>query len=382
MKFSIKKTVRRFFKYLGILILLILLTGIAFLNLSPQFGGKASKEQKEEYAQTGHYSDGQFLNDEEIDMQMDCHSLEAMINEMLVPDPNLVPDHDLEVLSFDTKTIVEDKSMTRVTWLGHSSFLIEFEGKVILLDPVFGQYASPHPYFGRPRFFKKLPFEVKDLAHVDLVIISHDHYDHLDYPSIKEMKDKVDHFFVPLGIGNHLKRWKVEEEKISEFDWWDEELFEGLKIACTPSRHMSGRGLTDQSATLWASWVIQGKEKNLYFSGDGGYGEHFKTIGQKYGPFDIGLMECGQYNDLWKDVHMTPEQSVQASMDLGTELIIPIHWGAFALATHSWVDPVERITAEAARLDRPIATPKIGESVIVKDSLKMSFERWWEEIES
>jgi L-ascorbate metabolism protein UlaG (beta-lactamase superfamily) len=197
------------------------------------------------------------------------------------------------------------------------------------------------------------------------------------------LKDKTDRFFVPLGLGNHLKSWKVEENKIKEFNWWEEDSFDEIEFAFTPSRHMSGRGLADQSTTLWGSWVLKGKDKSIYFSGDGGYGRHFKEIGEKYGPFDIGLMECGQYNKLWADVHMIPEESVQAGMDVKAEKIIPIHWGSYRLANHAWTEPVERFAAKANELGVSILTPQIGENINLNmEKITQEVSEWWVAAES
>ncbi len=373
-----KKIVKWFFITIGALVLIVILVGVAFVNLSPQFGGSVSEEQKQLYATTGHYADGIFINAEEIVMEINCHSIMEMLKETMNPDPNVAPDHNIEVQEISPQSLVEKTdTTTRITWLGHSSFLVETGGKNILIDPVFGQYAAPHHWLGRVRFNREMPIEISELPHIDALIISHDHYDHLDYPSIDKLKEKVSHFFVPLGVGNHLRRWKIEEDKIHEMDWWQEEVVEGLKIVITPSRHMSGRGLSDQSATLWGSWIIQNEYTNIYFSGDGGYGKHFKEIGEKYGPFDVGLMECCQYNELWKDVHMMPEETVVAAQDVKAELIVPIHWGSFALATHSWTDPVERVVKAAEEMDVPIATPMIGEPIELTDSVQTTTSRWW-----
>ncbi|MDW3652389.1 MAG: MBL fold metallo-hydrolase [Bacteroidia bacterium] len=354
-----------------------LITGILFINISPQFGGKATEEELQAYSLTGHFDEGVFLNKEEIKMEVDCHSIQKMLQEMLEPDPNVSPKEDIKVKKIEAASIVQKPdSISRLTWFGHSTFLVEMDGKNILFDPVFGQYAAPHPLLGRKRYNSEMPISIADLPQIDAVIISHDHYDHLDYESIKELKEKTEHFFVPLGVDNHLERWGIAEDKISKMDWWQEKEFNGLTIAFTPSRHMSGRGLTDQSATLWGSWVLQGKSSNIFFSGDGGYGKHFKEIGDKYGDFDIALMECGQYNKLWAQVHMMPEQTVQAGIDVKAKMIVPIHWGAFTLASHSWTDPIERVTKAAQEMSVEIATPQIGEPIILGEE-DIPKTNWW-----
>ena len=206
--------------------------------------------------------------------------------------------------------------------------------------------------------------------------MSHDHYDHLDYETIQKLKDKVGVYFTPLGLGNHLIEWGVNKERINELNWWDSIDFDGIKLICTPARHFSGRGLFDRATTLWCSWVIEGKKDNVFFSGDSGYDTHFKEIGEKYGPFDISLMECGQYNEDWKLLHMMPEETVQAALDLKSKLTMPIHWGGFTLAFHDWTDPIERVVNKAKKLNMPITTPKIGEPVIIgKETYPI--EKWW-----
>jgi L-ascorbate metabolism protein UlaG (beta-lactamase superfamily) len=263
-----------------------------------------------------------------------------------------------------------------ITWLGHSALLLEMDGKTVLIDPMLGNAPSPFPIIGGKRFSKQLPIDIEQLPTIDAVLISHDHYDHLDYGSIMKLKDKVKKFFVPLGVGPHLLRWGVDSQKIAEGDWWDEFDYEGMTLACTPARHFSGRSLTDRNATLWCSWVIQGHDTNVFFSGDSGYGPHFSEIGGKYGPFDLTLMECGQYDDRWEAIHMMPEQTVQAHLDVRGKTMIPIHWGAFTLALHSWTDPVERAVKEAARLGASIATPRIGETVYL-DAEDYPVSAWW-----
>lgn len=354
-----------------------LITGILFINISPQFGGKATEEELQAYSLTGHFDEGIFLNKEEIHMEVDCHSIQKMLEEMLEPDPNVSPKEDIKVKKIEAESIIQKPdSISRLTWFGHSTFLVEMDGKNILFDPVFGQYAAPHPLLGRKRYNSEMPISIADLPQIDAVIISHDHYDHLDYESIKELKEKTDHFFVPLGVDNHLERWGIAEDKISKMDWWEEEDFMGLTVVFTPSRHMSGRGLTDQSATLWGSWILKSERSKIFFSGDGGYGKHFKEIGDKYGEFDIALLECGQYNKLWAQVHMMPKQTVQAGIDVKAKMIVPIHWGAFTLASHSWTDPIERVTKAAQEMSVEIATPQIGEPIILGEE-DIPKKDWW-----
>ena len=336
---------------LGI-IALVLLSGFWFVSTSEQFGGVATDDRIKRYAQSPNFVDGKFVNDGPFNMDLDCHSIERMVKEMLSPDPNVSPSQNIAVLKMDSLDIAKHPdSLTRVTWFGHSTILLEMDGKRILFDPVFGQYAAPHPWLGRKRYNDEMPITIEKLPPLDAVIISHDHYDHLDYESIRKLKSKTSRFYVPLAVGNHLAAWGVPWNQIHEMDWWDEATFDDLYIACAPAKHMSGRGVNDQFSTLWGSWVIKGKQHSIYFSGDGGYGPRFKKIGEKYGPFDLGLLECGQYNDLWADVHMTPEQTAEAGIDLGAQLILPIHWGSFTLATHSWTEPAERVTAKGKEFE-------------------------------
>ncbi|MCI5059243.1 MAG: MBL fold metallo-hydrolase [Flavobacteriales bacterium] len=361
------------------LLAIVLLIGFVFLKTSPQFGGKVPENQKLEFSKTGHFESGVFVNFEEIQMEMDCHSIKAMIKEFFEPDPNVAPTKDISVKKLDPSSIQDfpNDSLINITWLGHSSFFIQMAELNILLDPVFGQYAAPHPLLGRQRYNREMPITIEELPEIDIVIISHDHYDHLDYESILALKNKTKHFFVPLGIGSHLRSWGISEAKIHEKDWWQRENVGDLELIFAPSRHMSGRRLDDQYATLWGSWVLKSSNSNLYFSGDGGYGSHFRKIGEELGPFDIALMECGQYNELWADVHMMPEETVQASFDIRADMIIPIHWGSFTLATHSWTDPVERVTAEGRKKGLPIVTPEIGQTVVI-DKPPFPQKRWWE----
>jgi L-ascorbate metabolism protein UlaG (beta-lactamase superfamily) len=239
-----------------------------------------------------------------------------------------------------------------------------------------GTSPSPFPSVGPKRFSHTLPIQPESLPHVDAVLISHDHYDHLDYPTIKKLRNKVTRFFVPLGVAAHLLKWGVKKEQIVELDWWDSANFEGMTFVCTPSRHFSGRTLTDRFKTLWCSWVIQSKDARLFFSGDTGYGPHFKQIGDTYGPFDLTLMECGQYDERWPHIHMMPEQTLQGHNDLRGKRLLPLHWGAFVLALHPWAESVERVRKAGEAFHTQVVTPKIGEIVHIKAAAYPK-SAWW-----
>ncbi|NNC82476.1 MAG: MBL fold metallo-hydrolase [Flavobacteriales bacterium] len=372
---------KKFLKHIGIVLLalitIVVLTGSVFLNSSPQFGGQADEYRLTRYADSPNFENGKFVNDGPFNLEFDCHSIEKMIKDRFSSPPDVSPDRNIEVVKLDSLDIASySDTLTRVTWFGHSTVLLEIDGKRLLFDPVFGQYVSPHPWLGEGRYQEEMPIDIAQLPHIDAIFISHDHYDHLDYESIIGLREKTARFFVPLGIGNHLAAWGIEWERIQEMDWWEESEFKELSIACTPSKHMSGRGLNDQFATLWSSWVVTGSNENIYFSGDGGYNDRFKRIKDKYGPFDFAMLECGQYNTLWADVHMMPEETAQAGIDLGAEVVMPIHWGSFTLATHSWTEPVERLTKEASKLDLTLSTPSIGESFLL-DGKRPPQEYWW-----
>jgi L-ascorbate metabolism protein UlaG (beta-lactamase superfamily) len=199
------------------------------------------------------------------------------------------------------------------------------------------------------------------LPPLDIVLLSHDHYDHLDHGSILKLKAKAKHFVVPLGVAAHLVKWGVAASRITELDWWETATVDGVFLAAAPARHFSGRGLRDRDKTLWCSWVLKSGEQSVYFGGDSGYDTHFKEIGQKYGPFDLTMLECGQYNEAWQYIHMMPEQTAQAHLDLRGNVLMPTHWGAFSLALHPWQEPIDRLSKAAQDLNITLATPLIGQ---------------------
>ncbi|SHK43590.1 L-ascorbate metabolism protein UlaG, beta-lactamase superfamily [Reichenbachiella agariperforans] len=362
---------------IGSSIALLAIGGFLFVQFSPEFGGKAGKTDLEKYAQLDHYENGSFVNLIPTSMDMGFKSFVSILRDQFKNDPKRAPVPKLHTGKLDSLDIVGNEK-TRVTWFGHSALLLEIDGAKIMIDPMLGDVPAPHPWLGKSRFVDDLPIAIEKLPHLDAVIISHDHYDHLDYGSIKKLKDKVDRFYVPLGVDKHLVAWGVEPSRIEALDWWDETKLNDIHLAFTPSRHFSGRGLTDRNASLWGSWVIKGKEDNIYFSGDGGYGPHFKEIGEKYGPFDFAMVECGQYDPRWRQIHMMPEESVMAGQDVQAKVIMPIHWGAFVLAFHDWRDPVQRAEKKAIELGIPLIAPQIG-LPFTMDSLQTDFPRWWDQ---
>lgn len=347
-----------------IILAIILIMVYLVFNFYPALGGKKSKESQQRISLSANFSNGKFNNQIPTPMDMNFKESLKLVKKMIKGHPLSKPKGGIRPVKLDLQ-LFKDTKVDQITWFGHSAFLLKINGLTLLLDPMFGRSPSPFPLFGPKRYSTQLPIGIKELPAIDAVILSHDHYDHLDYGSIIKLKSKVKQFIVPLGVAGHLVRWGIDPAIIQEHDWWDEFTFRGLTLASTPARHFSGRGLGGRDSSLWCSWVILSEQTRLFFSGDSGYGPHFKEIGSKYGPFDLTLMECGQYNERWAGIHMMPEETVQAHLEVRGKLMIPIHWGAFSLALHSWIDPVERAVSEAVKLNAAIATPRIGETVVI-----------------
>jgi L-ascorbate metabolism protein UlaG (beta-lactamase superfamily) len=267
-----------------------------------------------------------------------------------------------------------DTSRMAVAWLGHSSLLIHLDGYNLLTDPVFEKHLS---IVGPTRFNGDIPLDINELPRIDTVIISHDHYDHLSKSTLQAIDAKVNKYIVPLAVGARLIDWGIAEEKIVELDWWEKHRLNAtISIVATPAMHFSGRGLMDRDKTLWASWVILAPDHRLYFGGDSAYFPGFKEIGKQYGPFDMTFLECGAYNPAWHEVHMFPEETVQAHLDLKGNVLHPIHWGTFKLALHAWDDPMKRLTAAASSANIRTATPVVGQSTIFGSFIPNG--HWWE----
>lgn len=355
-----------------LLLIVLLVSGGLLLACSPQFGAVHG----ERTLQSDNFRDGKFRNLKPLGSVSSSGELLKATADYFTGDQYRTPKGQLPTVSVSAEQLGHSEEL-QVTWLGHSSCLIEIDGRVILTDPVFAERASPFSLIGPKRFASELPIQAEQLPRIDAVLISHDHYDHLAYRSILALHAKVDKFYVPLGVGGHLERWGVPIHKIVELDWWEQRRNGSLQMVFTPAQHFSGRGLRSNK-TLWGSWVIKGEKEKVFFSGDSGYFDGFKEIGDKYGPFDITLLENGAYNTAWANIHMLPEETLQAHIDLRGKLLLPIHWGKFNLSLHAWTEPVERLLATASRAGVMVSTPLQGEPVSVS---RPSQQYWWTEIE-
>lgn len=260
--------------------------------------------------------------------------------------------------------------------LGHSTILLKLDGQFWLTDPVFSERASPFQWLG-PQRFHQPPISIAELPPIKGVILSHDHYDHLDHAAVLALAAKTEHFLAPLGVGDTLVKWGVPADKVQQLDWWQSTAVDGVRLTATPAQHFSGRGLTDGNKTLWASWVIQAGGQRIFFSGDTGYFKGFKEIGDKYGPFDLTMVETGAYDPQWPDIHMQPEETMQAHIDLRGKVLMPIHNGTFDLAMHAWNEPFDRISALAEARGQTLATPEIGQQLNLRQIPATG--KWWQQ---
>ncbi len=355
-------------KWAGITVAALAILVTAFLYLSPQFGAKPTGKSLARINASPHQLNGLFQNlvDTLVDTREPGSSME--LTQYLFPPENKNPSHPIPSIRFNQTTFFDNEFV----WFGHSTLLFRTDGLNVLTDPVFNR-ASPVPIGGKPFVMTETPV-IADLPDIDVVIISHDHYDHLDTKAIKALKSRVDLFMVPLGIQAHLESWGIDATNIIELDWYQHHTVGSTEFTLTPSRHFSGRGLTNRNTTLWGSWVVKNNTAAIFYGGDSGYFSEFKTIGDTYGPFDIAFLENGAYDKDWAQIHMMPEESVQAAIDLKSQLFFPIHWGKFDLGKHAWREPIQRAVAEANRRNVSLVAPQIGQTFTTEDP---PFEAWW-----
>jgi L-ascorbate metabolism protein UlaG (beta-lactamase superfamily) len=340
-----------------------------------QFGGKVTRELAQQYAQSENWSKGSFQNLEPTIMEIGFLDFPRVIYKQLANRNGRVPQQSIPVQTFDKTSFLNPSKKAKFIWYGHSAILMRIAGKNILIDPMLGPDTTPIAPFPSKRFSENTLDLIDDFPEIDLILITHDHYDHLDYASIQKLKQKTKRYFVSLGVKRHLVSWGVREDLITEFDWWDAHEFENIAITFTPTRHFSGRGLTDRSKTLWGGWAFTTSNENIWFSGDGGYGQHFKEVGKRLGPFDFAFMECGQYNVDWSLIHLFPEEAVQAAIDANVKKSMPVHWAGFALSYyHTWQEPADIFVKAAEKHQIDYALPRIGE---LFDTNSVLQEKWW-----
>ncbi|MDB4270764.1 MBL fold metallo-hydrolase [bacterium] len=342
-----------------------------------QFGARVSKEDLQKYASSKHWDGTKFGNLEVTKMDINFQNIPKLLYKQFCEKEGRAPLSRLAVTAFDKEAFLKPSVQTKFIWYGHSAVLLRMNGLTLFIDPMLGPNAAPIAPFPVKRFSDKTLNLIDELPQIDLLLLSHDHYDHLDFESIQKLKPKVKHYFVALGVARHLVKWGIPKNDITEFDWWANQRFKDIDISFTPTRHFSGRGLTDRAKSLWGGWTFKTSAENIWFSGDSGYGRHFKDIGAQLGPFDFAFMESGQYNENWHQIHMYPEESVQAALDAGVTKIMPVHWGGFTLAQHSWKDPVDRFVKEAERQNISVSHPILGDIHSYQENIR---QRWWDDI--
>jgi len=361
-----------------IIIVAVIIAATAVFMQHPKFGRKPSGSRLIKIQKAVNYKDGQFQNQSFTpDLAEGASYTKVFIKFFFGKDKRLKPAQPLPSKKTDLKNL--DPAENVIVWFGHSSYFIQADGKTMLVDPVFSGSASPIPITTKA-FPGSDVYTVDDFPNIDYLFISHDHWDHLDYETVLKLKHKVGKVITGLGTAEHLEYWAYNPAIIAELNWNEAAvLSDGFTVHAVPGRHFSGRSFKRNRA-VWTAFVLQTPSFKLFLGGDSGYDHHFKTIGQEHGPFDLAILECGQYNEYWKYIHMMPEEVVTAAQDLGAKRLMPVHHSKFALSIHAWDEPVIRVTTEADKQHMPVVTPMIGEKVNLNNTNQV-FTKWWEGIE-
>lgn len=358
-----------------VLVMLVVCAASLPFVLNAGFGQPPQGEQLTEVEKSPQYHDGKFHNALPTPgFTGKKNMLAAWWNFLVTKRENARPQQPLPMVLTDLAALPLEQDT--LVWMGHSSWYLQLAGKRILIDPVLSNYAAPFSFLNKA-FAGNYTWTAESLPEIDLLIISHDHYDHLDYATIKALKPKIKQVITPLGVGSHLRYWGVNPAIIQEADWQQSIPFSNdLSVHVLPARHFSGRGLK-RNQTLWASFMFVTPERKVYYSGDSGYGPHFKAIGEQFGSVDVAIMENGQYDEDWKYIHMMPEQTAQAAEDLHARAVLPGHAGRFVLAKHTWDDPYKRLALASQGKHYRLLTPRLGEPVLAADDAQV-FRAWWE----
>jgi len=356
-------------------ILAFIILSIAIIVNLPVFGRLPQGSRLKIIHQLPNYRAGAIQNLSYTPMQPEGVSFFTLLTKFIFnKEPEKVPNKALPFVMPDLDAVAKSNK-PEIIWFGHSSYLIKISGKRILVDPVFSKTASPFSFIGSKAFPGTEFVQAADFKNIDVLVITHDHYDHLDYKSILEIAPRVKNIVTSIGVGSHLEKWGIETNKITELSWYQEiNLSNSIKLTAVPARHFTGRKFK-RNQTLWSAFVLEVAGYKLFLGGDSGYDTHFQKIGNEYGPFDLALLECGQYNELWPYIHMFPEQAVQAAIDLKSKTLMPVHWAKFSLAMHKWNEPIQRLTLEAEKRNLPVITPKLGETVVLGESFPQ--KKWW-----
>ena len=357
--------------FISIIFLLIVGASYAFIQ-NPQFGGKPSPKQLKAFQSLPNYKNGKFQNfNHTPQLTGDGNIFKIMQNFFFNKDKGNVPAFTLPSRKTDLFKLNPDEDI--LVWFGHSSYFMQLDGKRILVDPVLSGHASPIK-FTTKSFKGSDVYTTDDIPPIDILLITHDHYDHLDYETIFKLRPKIKKVITGLGVAAHFKRWGYEQNIISENDWSQQIETDGFIFHTAPARHFSGRNFK-RNTSLWLSFVVLTPTKKIFVGGDSGYDSHFKTIGERFGPFDLVILENGQYNQYWKYIHMMPEEVVQAAVDLHAKKLLPVHWGKFSLSLHAWDEPIRRVVKAAEGKEVVVVHPMIGETVHLDENSK--FNQWW-----